>query len=212
MTKLIDLNTPALPVAATSGPEFDSVRRLLVVVPSREPDPVLMTSRIWEVANATGSRVQFVGLCSDPVEEPGLRRALVTMSAMLNSTPLVAEVETVVGKDWVEAIRSRWQAGDLVVCPADVRIGFSRRTLSQVLQSGLDAPLYVLTGIYPQSDLRPGWQARAAAWTGSIAILLGFFILQARLGDFAGGWTTTLQLLSIPLEAWSIWAWNRLFG
>lgn len=133
MTKLIDLNTPALSVAAASGPEFDSVRRLLVVVPSREPDLVLMTSRIWEVANASGAHVQFVGLCSDPGEEPGLRRALVTMSAMLNSASLVAEVETIVGKDWVEAILSRWQAGDLVVCPADVRIGLSGRTLSQVL-------------------------------------------------------------------------------
>ena len=212
MTK-IDTNPTVLPFPVLSQPDSEPVRRLIVLVPCLEADLALMTSRIWEMANATGAHVQFVSLYSDPAQEPGLRRALVTMTAVLNSGPVVsAEAEIMMGKDWVEAIQSRWQAGDLVVCDAEQRVGLSRRPLSQILQSGLDIPLYILTGLYPQKDWRQGWLSQTLAWTGSIATMLGFFVLQARLGEFAKGWTTALQLLSIFVEAWLIWAWNRLLG
>jgi hypothetical protein len=100
----------------------------------------------------------------------------------------------------------------MIVCFAEQRAGLSRRPLSQILQSNLDAPLYVLSGLYPQSDARPGWLTQVAAWIGSIAIILGFFLLQIGMEQHAKDWAIALQLLSIPVEFWLIWVWNGLLG
>jgi hypothetical protein len=91
-------------------------------------------------------------------------------------------------------------------------VGWFHQPLSQVLQSYLDAPLYILAGLYSQNDSRLNWPVQIAAWTGSIAIILGFFMLQVRAGHLSNDLARiTLQLLSIPIEVWVIWVWNTLF-
>ncbi len=211
MTK-IDVNPTALTLSSAPRLNLEPVRRLIILVPCLEADLTVVTRRIWELANATGAHVQFVGLYSDATQEPSLRRELVSMSAMVNYGKVSAETEIIFGRDWVNAVRSRWHAGDMVVCFAEQRVGLSRKPLSQILQSDLDVPLYILTGLYPQNDSRTNWLAQAAAWIGSIAILLCFFVLQVQIGNFAKDWATVLQLFSILVEAWSLWAWNSLFG
>jgi hypothetical protein len=99
------------------------------------------------------------------------------------------------------------------VCFAEQHIGLSHKPLSQVLQSDLNVPLYILSGLYPQIDSHPNWLAQAAAWTGSIAIILGFFLLQVKSDHLTKDWShIILPVLSIPLEVWLIWMWNSLFG
>jgi hypothetical protein len=211
MTKMT-VTPPSMILAPASLPELGSVRRLMVLVPPLEVDLSAVTRRIWELAKASGAHVQFIGLYNDPAQEPRLRRDLVTMSAMTNDDRISTDVEVVFGKDWVATIRSRWQPGDMVLCFEEQRVGLSHRPLSQMLRSDLDIPLYILTGLYPQDDPRSGWPARTAAWIGAIAIIAGFFMLQAKIGQFENGWTSILQLLSILVEAGLLLAWNSLFG
>jgi uncharacterized membrane protein len=80
------------------------------------------------------------------------------------------------------------------------------------LQSDLNVPLYILSGLYPQEDAPSNWVIRAAAWIGFIAIIAGFFVFQARIDLLSKDWTrTVLLLLSVAFEFWAIWLWNRLF-
>ena len=186
--------------------------RLIVLVSSLEADLTEVTRRVWELANTTGAYVQFIGLYSDTAQEPRLRRELVTMSAMVKDGRISSEAVVIFGKDWVSAVKARFQPGDMVVCFSEQRAGLSHTPLSRILQSNLEVPIYILSGLYPRNDSSSKWLIRIAGWMGSIAIIIGFFALQVRIDHLGKDWThIVLLLLSIPFEAGLIWAWNSLF-
>lgn len=211
MTRLnYEHQTFTIPIASQPDPE--PAHRLIVLVPSLEVDLIVVTQRVWELANATGAHIKFISLCNDAAQEPSLRRELATMSAIVKDGNISAEAEVVSGRNWVEVVKTRRQAGDIVVCCAEQRAGLMQRPLSQILQSDLDMPLYILTGLYSQNVSHSNRLTQIFAWIGFIAIIAGFFLLQAKIDQLAKDWTTVLQLLTTAIEFWLIWAWNNLFG
>jgi hypothetical protein len=208
---LVSAPRPVSILSSVADQQLEPTRRFIVLVPCLETDLTAVTQRVWELANATGAHVKFLGLCNDAAQEPGLRRRLVTMSAIVNYGSVSAESEVEVGSDWVEAVKSRWQAGDTVVCFAEERAGLLRRPLSQILQSDLDVPLYILSGLYSQNNMRSKWPTQAVAWIGFIAIIFSFFMLQVEISQLEQDWTIVLELLSTAVEFWLIWVWNNLF-
>ncbi len=202
----------AFTIPIASQPDPEPAHRLIVLVPSLEVDLIVVTQRVWELANATGAHIQFISLCNDAAQEPSLRRELATMSAIVKDGNISAEAEVVSGRNWVEVVKTRRQAGDIVVCCAEQRAGLMQRPLSQILQSDLDMPLYILTGLYSQNVSHSNRLTQIFAWIGFIAIIAGFFLLQAKIDQLAKDWTTVLQLLTTAIEFWLIWAWNNLFG
>jgi len=165
------------------------------------------------LANALGSRVQFLGLCKDAVDEPSLRRQLVTLSALAQSGNVPAEVRTELGTDWVTAIKSDLKNSDTIVCFSEQYAGPSRMPLDQILESSLNVPVTILSGLTPQERSGPHWFKQTLAWTGSLAIILGFFLLQIRIQPGTHDWAQmTLLLISIIFEAALLLFWNSLFG
>lgn len=210
---MIKLDPTPTPLTYVAHPDVDveSVHRLIVLIPADTDNSAAMR-RIWELANATGMQVQLLGLCKDTTEEPGLRRELVTMASLLQGGKVSAELKIESGTIWVEAVKRNYQAGDMVVCFAEQRAGLLQRPLSQILQADLDVPVYILSGLSPQSDPRSKWLTKTAPWMGSIAIIVVFFILQTRINLRTSDWAqTTLMLLSTAVEVWAIWIWNSLF-
>jgi hypothetical protein len=184
-------------------------------VPSLEGDLIPATRRIWELAHAGGKRVRFIGLYENATQELSLRRQLVGMSAMVGIGGIYTETEMVFSQDYAEVVRSHWKAGDLVVCFGEQRLGRSGRSLSDILPAslGLDVPVYVLSGSYPQKDTHSNWLPQFFAWGGSIGLIAGFFLIQVRIDQVTTGWIhLALLLVSVCLEAWMIWVWNTLFG
>jgi len=211
MNKL-DYKHQPLSLSFAPPSELEPARRLIVLVPYLEADLTSVTRRVWELANATGAHVQFLSLCQDEAQEPSLRRKLVTISAIVNYGNVSAEADVAFGNDWVNAVKSRCQAGDMVVCFAEQRAGLLQKPLSQMLRSNLNVPLYILSGLSPQSYTRSTWPAQTAAWLGSFAIIIGFFVLHSRIDLSAKDWTQSiLMLLSIAVEVWVVWIWNSLF-
>ena len=211
MTKL-DLELQPLTIPYASQPDLGSARRLIVLIPNLEADLSAVIQRVWELANVTGAHIKFLGLCNDVAQEPSLRRSLITMTAIANYDNVSAEAEIMVAKDWVETVKSHWRPGDMVVCFSEQRAGLLQKPLSQILQSDLNIPLYILSGLYPQKDSSSNWLTYVAAWTGFIAIILGFFVLQARIDLLTKDWIRTiLLLLSVAFEFLAIQLWNRLF-
>jgi len=190
---------------------IESAHPLIVAVPDSEA-VFTMTYSVWELVNATGVQVKFLGLCNDTTQERSLRHTLVTMSAMANFVNVYAEQDVVFGRDWVDALRSRLQTNDLVVCWNEQRKGLLRKPLNQLWQSNLDAPFYILSGLYPQNHSSSNWRILVTAWIGFIAIILGFFILQIKIHQFAKEWTLILELLSTAVEFRLIWGWDNMCG
>ena len=211
MNKL-DVSPPTLTVSPASFSDLQPVRRLIVLVPESEVDSALTARKIWELANALESRVQFLGLSKDAEHEPTVRRQIVTLSAMVGDEKIPVESKIEIGNDWLNAVKSEWHEGDVIVCYAEQRSGLTRKPLSQILESKLNATVYVLGGFHQEVHVRSSWIFNTFAWAGSIGIILGFLWLQSKLGQFSTDWAySTLLYISLFAEAGSIWAWNSLF-
>lgn len=210
MTQL-DIQNRSMTLPFEAGTGIANTRRLIVLVPGTDADLTAMGHRVWELANATGAQVIFLSLWHDPADEPGLRRGLITLSASMNSGRVSAGAETLYGKDWVQAVMSLCQPGDMIVCPAEQLDGLWKKPLSQILESNLDIPIYILSGLYARDDSYFSWPAKAGVWLGFFAIILGSLWLQVKIYQLANNWTALWMVLATALEFWLIWTWNNIF-
>lgn len=223
MNKL-DVQHPSLPYQ----PDFSAIRlteeiipinvdikpigRLIVLIPA-EADYALAMKRIWKLAVTTCMHIQLIGLCKDWAQEPSLRRGLVTMSALIRDGRVCADAKVEIGTSWVNVVKHNVQPGDMIVCFAEQQAGLFHRPLSQILQSNLKMPVYILSGLAPQSSSRSNWLPQILVWLGSIGIIIGSALLQIRITSLSENWAqTTLLILSVIGEAWLIWGWNNLFS
>jgi hypothetical protein len=165
------------------------------------------------LANTFGRHILFLSLCADAAQESSLRRQLITMSAMVQNSKICAEVQVELGSNWVKAVKSNVQDGDMIVCFAEQRAGLLHKPLSQILRANLNTPVYIFSGLYPQNPPRPHWLSQGMAWIGSMGIIVGSFILQIQIVSLSENWAqTTLLILSVIGEVLAIWGWNSLFS
>jgi hypothetical protein len=185
--------------------------RLLVLVPAGGSAYITETRRIWELANASGMHIRFLGLCNDAAQAPSLRRELVTLSALIQFGRVTADVKIESGKNWLDVMKHNYKPGDMIVCFAGQNSGISHKPLSEILESNLKAPVYIISGSEPQkpkSKLLSQW----VSWVGSIGIVVGFGLLQISITQLPKiGSQNVLFILSILPEYWLIWVWNSLF-
>lgn len=208
---IFDSTSPALSYQAAYHCNAGSARRLIVLAPV-EADFMAVAQRVWELANALESRVQFLGLYEDTAQESVLRRQLVTMSAMIQDDKIQSEVLVEKGSDWVSAIRSHLQKGDLVVCFSGQRRRVFQRPLNNILEANLGAPIYIIPGSPSSTYARSNWLWQVVVWMGLIGIVAGATLLQIRIAMLPNDWIqTTLMILSVIVEAWLVWVWNGFF-
>lgn len=189
-----------------------STGRLLVLV-SADLNYGPAIQRIWQLATATSRSVHLLGLSKDMTQEHTLRRQLIAMSALLSDGKVFTEVKIEFGTRWMDAVRRNYQMGDVIVCFAEQRDGLLNKPLKQVLEAKLDAPIFILSELYPQRSQRRNALSQLLLWVGLIGIIAGAFILQTRLMSLPRDWLqTTFMLLSVFAEFWLLWAWNSLFS
>jgi hypothetical protein len=131
---------------------------------------------------------------------------------MLQDGRIPVETNVEIGTNWVDVVKRNYQAGDMIVCFAEQRAGLLQKPLSQILESNLIIPVYVVSGVYipkPQSNRL----AEVAAWLGSIGMIAGFSLLQVKIMQVSEGWFQTLLLILVVIfETWLIWIWDSRFG
>jgi hypothetical protein len=185
--------------------------RLIVLVPP-DADCATVTRRICKLASETQSDVQLLGLCSNPTEELALRRQLITVTALIRDVRIYAEAKIEVGKNWLDAVKRNYQDGDAIVCITDPSIGIRQRSFSQILESTLKAPIYILSETKP-SQPQPNFLIMLAAWSGFLGIIAGFFILQIKIVQESKDWTQAVILILILIpEFGALWLWNSIFS
>ncbi len=210
MTKY-DVRNPDVVFSPASSADLQPARRLIVLIPESEADTAHTARKIWELETALESNIQFLGLSKDATHEPGLRRQLINLSAMVRDDHVSVDSKIEIGNNWLNAVKSDWHEGDVIVCFAEQRSGFVRRPLSQILESNLKATIYVFS-IFPQEEhAQSSWMREAMVWMGSIGIILGFFWLQSKLIQQPQDWAYTFLLyISLFAEVGSLWAWNSI--
>lgn len=212
MIKFDPIST-SLALPSISSLDAGPVHHLMVLIPGIETDHAPVIRRVWELAHALGCEVLFLGLCRDAAEEPGLRRALITMSALVHDSWISAEVKTEIGNDWLKVVKSNWREGDLIACLADHRTGLMQKPLGQILESRLNATVYILYGFGSPNRRGLGLLSTLLLWTGFAVTVIGFFFLQVGLDQALSGWLHTLTFsLTVLVEFWLVWVWNNLFG
>jgi hypothetical protein len=208
----IDSIPPSLtsPTASLSG--LEPARRLIVLVPDLEWDFIPAIHRIWDLADRQHARVLLLSLCRDSRHELSLRRALVILCAMVQDGRIPVETNVEIGINWVDVVKRNYQTGDTIVCFAEQRAGLLQKPLSQILESNLIIPVYVVSGVYipkPKSNRL----AEVTAWLGSIGMIAGFGLLQVKIMQVSEGWFQTLLLILVVIfETWLIWVWDSRFG
>jgi hypothetical protein len=220
----LDSNLPPLTLAPASSLDASTLptvvstslkpaRRLIILIPNVESDFTPVLPRVWELAYALKCQVLFLGLCRDVSEELRLRRVLVTMSALIQDVWVSAEAKTEIGNNWLKVVKSYWQEGDLIVCFAEQRTGLMQKPLGQILESRLNATVYLLSGPDAPAYRTAGWLSTPALWSGFAVTIISFFFLQVNLDNALRGWVHTVMLvLTVLVEFWLIWVWNSLFS
>ncbi len=203
----------SISISPASYSDIELAHRLIVLVPDSDLDYAAATRRVWKLADDSGADILFISLYTDISRESSLRRQLVMMTAMIQDGNVEAEAKVEFGNNWVDIVKFNRQPGDMVVCFAEQRAGLLYRPLSQILQSNLDLPVYILSGLYPQSPSRFNRLSVIALWAGLGSIIAGFSLLQILIVSLPQGWAqTTLLILSVTAELWLIWVWNNLFS
>jgi hypothetical protein len=212
MNKL-EANSPIFTLSPLSYAEVHTGQRsLIVLVPEAETDIAGMARKVWELANALGSRVEFLGLCKDETHEPALRRQMIALSTMVEDGRLSVEWKIGYGSNWLDLVKANWQTGDVIACFAEQHVGFSKRPLGQILESKLGAVVYVLSGFYRTDDQHLAWLSNAIMWAGSLGIIGGFLWMQSWLVQLPHDWAhTSLLYVSVFIEIGIIVFWNSLF-
>ena len=220
----LDSNFPSLTVTPAPSPEtvilhtdihtnLNTARQLIVLIPNAESDCTPALHRIWELAHVLQCSVLFLGLCGDVLEEPKLRRALITTAALIQDGRVSVETKTEIGNNWLKVVHSNWREGDLILCFANQQAGLLQRPLGQILESKLNTTVYVLPWLETTAHRTVGWLSTLTLWGGFIATAVGFFILQVNIDKaMKGGLQTMMLVLTVLVEFWLIWVWNKLFS
>ncbi|HXD11371.1 MAG TPA: hypothetical protein VN653_15000 [Anaerolineales bacterium] len=188
-----------------------AARRLVVLVPNQDVDEVAFAHEVWNLAFPPGLAVLLLGLCLNPNDEPRARRRLVTMAALIREPRVPVEMQLDFGRNWKPSLKDVLDSGDIVICPADQRVGIFGEPLDLSLAK-LGSPTITLPGLYPVTrKLIPRFIHESVFWAVSGAVLFVFFWLQGRILRLSEEWVKdTLLSLSVLLELGLIWVWNNL--
>lgn len=207
----VDTNPLPLTYPTNSQKELEADRHLIVLVPANT-DFNRAAGRIWTLAETSGMQIRLVGLCKDRMEEAKLRRELIAAASLLQDGRTYAEVKVVVGTNWVEALKSDYQAGDVITCFAEQQAGLLQRPLSQILESNFQTTVYILSGLTSRKP-RSNRRLQLSTWLGSIGTIAAFGILQAKIVQLPqGALPTILLILSLIPEFWLIGILNSQPG
>lgn len=205
---------PGEPAAATEADEVSpAAGRLLVLVPDMDTDETELVRRVLAMASSRGQTLVFLGAAPDPGDEPRVRRRLSTLVAVARMEEVRVESRIAHSEDWTRNVKAEWRQGDVVVCPAEARVGAKRRTLSQSLQDALGVPVRTFSGLYPlRESLWRSLLRGAAGWLVPLITVAAFFWIQVRIEQVSPNWARDVLLsFSVALEIILIWVSQVVF-
>jgi hypothetical protein len=191
-------------------------RRLVVLVPDRDVDEASLATRIWSMAAPRHMQVLFLGTLRHDQERYRARRRLALISAITRDRATHVESQLMLSADSLAAALAVYQPGDIFVCHSEQLVSSWKSKpipLAQKLLSAVNAPIYVLSGFYPNlGNEGPNWM-KTLTWVPPIVLVIAGFAVQARLAQATTGSLQTAVLsLSVIAEFILVAAWERFLG
>jgi len=207
-----DVTSPAFALSPASHSDPGTAPRLIVLFPASESISPELEHRIWEIARSLQLNVLLLSVTNDFDEESQLRRKLITMAAIIKDPNVSTDILIEHGTDWVRQVKKLWRKGDIVACYANQKVGIMRRTLDQILHSSLNMPVYILADVHPIKKSKSILLSQFFFWLGSLAIVGGFFWVEAKLVQLPQDWAhSALIYVCVLVEFAVISFWSSLF-
>lgn len=194
-----------------------TVDRLIVLVPSQGADGVELARRIWALASPCELRVVLLcAIDADANRESAARLRLATLASLIRDDRVEVTTHVLTTRSWVQAVRRHYQSGDVVICCAEqtiLTVANGRQPVWRVIQWVLDLPVYVLPGMYseartPETHAEP-MAARIWRWLAFIAIVAGFFLVEAQIDLLTYGAAQLVLFMFVAVVALGLIAiWN----
>lgn len=191
--------------------------RLVVVMLDTEEE-ALLAGRILALAQPRSLPVLLVGVALDTAGAATLRRNLATLGAFIKrgarpQPGMQVEIRIEQGFEWIRGVKSLLQPNDLLACYNNETVGLRQRPLADILSTNFNVPVYTFSGLHSAQPRRGQRLSQVFGWAGSLATIVGFLAVQARIAMSAQGWVqTTLLLVTLLAEAGLIWLVNSMFS
>jgi hypothetical protein len=206
------------PRVLSPADKLPDCRRILVLVPTTDTfQDSPFSQRIWQLAAPGKVAVHYITIAEDYQTEMTAHRHLTLLAAITRDKHVRVETHVVHAANWVSALKSIMQPGDLILAQAEQRIPkglFGSQLLSAVLGTRIAAPLCLLSGYCQESPAQTSKTVHrivSALFLG--LILVGFFALDKQTIDqLSGSLQQVMLLLWLVLEVGAIWVWNGWTG
>ena len=130
---------------------------------------------------------------------------------MLQDGRIPVDTHVEIGTNWVDVVKRNAQQDDMIVCFAEQRVGLLQKPLSQILESKLTLPIYIVSGVHIAKP-RSNWFEQVIVWLGFIGIIAGFGLLQVKIMQVSETWFQNILLIVVVLsEFWLIWLWDSRY-
>ncbi len=193
-----------------------TVGRMIILVPAQNTNMPALARRVWTLAQPCSIPVLYLSLASrEPETENNQRLRMIMLASMTRDDQVVVDTHLHSEGDWIKALQGAIRPGDIVICLAEHAVRVQHRgdyALSDVIETMLDIPVYVIHGVMinqhvhkPTSTLAPPSLSRLTrAWARLIkfgsrlalpALMMGaLVILQVRISFSAPSALRTLLL------------------
>ncbi|HEY3342924.1 MAG TPA: hypothetical protein VGK81_12935, partial [Anaerolineae bacterium] len=209
--------TSTRPIDGAVNAQRLEVNRLIVLVPDQGADGNELARQVWQLAAPCELPVLFVcALGAEGCRESAVRLRMATMAALIRDEHVNVSTQIVPHASWVTAVRHLWQPGNLVLCCAEQKVqtlASGKRPLWQVLEFALEAPVFVLAGLYTEPPQlhksASGVNLQLNHWAMLAAIITAFLVVDAMIAQQVADLSQlTLLLVAGLVELGVIAVWG----
>ncbi len=211
----VDSRIPAGRVGGMGLDVLSTASRLVVLVPDAGVDPNELAEEIRRLD--PDGRLEVVYLALAPaadVDEPWVRRQLVTLGSLTRDGRPAVELRVEETKDWIRALEPIYRSGDALVClraTASWWPWWGRPSFAETLARAFDATVVEVEGLTLGGRPSSFRLVRSLLGTVPFLIVAGFLAVQIPLERSlkAPGWERQgIQVLLLGIELSLIWLWE----
>ncbi len=185
----------------------------LVVVVSAVTEEAALAARILAQTKTVSQPVLLLGVAATREAENDLRRGLATVQAFIAGQGHPVDLRSESGRGWLQRVRAEYRPVDQLACYEEESASLWSEPLSDVLARSLEAPVCDFSALHSPVAGGRITLSRAGAWLGSLGLIAGFLVLQARIVIAMQGLTQSLVLVVTFLaEIVLILLWNSFLG
>ncbi len=177
---------------------FSATRRLIVLMPDVNFNVAHLARRVVEITCLEDITIVFIANAAEKKDEYRVRRRLATLAALMRDECARVETHFTLDQNWARVLNILYQRGDVIVCQAE-QIGRNGASLRHELEDMLKAPVYVISGLYPQNKQSEfHFTSFALKFLIPAIIFFGFLGIQIPI-DRATSGVTYLVLMSFTV-------------